>query len=90
MSDSVFNSKALQDEAAAYRWVEAEVWPDGPICPHYGSVERIGNMKHSRARSSSSGSCRPLESLASMTAWRTSPGSSGRLRLQRQRPIEKN
>jgi len=44
MATSVFNSKALQDETAAYRWVEAQVWPDGPGCPHCGSVERIGLM----------------------------------------------
>jgi transposase-like protein len=44
MSGSLLNSKALQDESAAYRWVEAQVWPEGPICPHCGSVERIGKM----------------------------------------------
>src|SRR5439155_9226818 len=44
MADSIFNSKALQDEAAAYRWVEAQIWPEGPICPHCGGVERISAM----------------------------------------------
>ena len=28
---SVLASKALQDEAAAYKWVESRVWPEGPI-----------------------------------------------------------
>jgi transposase-like protein len=42
---SVFNSRPLQDESAAYRWVEAQIWPDGPICPHCGGVERISPMK---------------------------------------------
>jgi len=42
---SVFNSRALQDEAAAYRWVETQVWPDGPICPHCGGVDRISLMR---------------------------------------------
>ncbi len=45
MSNSVFNSKALQDETAAYRWVEAQIWPEGPICPHCGGVDRISAMK---------------------------------------------
>jgi len=50
MAISVFNSKALQDEAAAYRWVEAQVWPDGPICPHCGGVDRISLMKGKSTR----------------------------------------
>jgi transposase-like protein len=44
MSRSVLEAKALQDEAAAYAWVEARAWPDGPICPHCGAVERISKM----------------------------------------------
>ena len=44
MFTSVLNAKALQNEAAAYAWVEAQVWPDGPICPHCGGIERIGKM----------------------------------------------
>src|SRR5215210_2889797 len=39
MSKSILNGKALQDEAAAYAWVEARVWPDGPVCPHCGNVD---------------------------------------------------
>jgi transposase-like protein len=41
---SVLSEKHFHDEAAAYRFVEARVWPDGPICPHCGGVERIGKM----------------------------------------------
>lgn len=41
---SVFNDKHLQNEQAAYDWVEARVWPEGPICPHCGSVDRISKM----------------------------------------------
>jgi transposase-like protein len=44
MADSIISSKALQSEAAAYAWVEARVWPNGPVCPHCGGVERIGKM----------------------------------------------
>jgi transposase-like protein len=39
MSRSVLNGKALQDEAAAYAWVETRVWPDGPVCPHCGNSD---------------------------------------------------
>lgn len=41
---SVLSDKHFHDEAAAYRFVEARVWPNGPICPHCGGVERIGRM----------------------------------------------
>src|SRR5437764_1274072 len=41
---SVLSAKHFHDETAAYAWVEARVWPEGPICPHCGGVERIGKM----------------------------------------------
>ncbi len=41
---SLLSHAHLQDEQAAYNWVEAHVWPDGPVCPHCGSVERISKM----------------------------------------------
>ncbi len=50
MALSVFNSRALQDEAAAYRWVEAQIWPDGPVCPHCGGVDRLSPMKGKSTR----------------------------------------
>jgi transposase-like protein len=31
----------LHDEEAAYAFLEAVLWPDGPICPHCGGVEHI-------------------------------------------------
>jgi transposase-like protein len=50
MAVSVFNSRALQDETAAYRWVEAQIWPDGPVCPHCGGVDRLSPMKGKSTR----------------------------------------
>ena len=41
---SVLSDKHFHDEAAAYRFVEARVWPDGPVCPHCGGVDRISKM----------------------------------------------
>jgi transposase-like protein len=41
---SLLAQKHLQDEGAAYAWVEAHLWPEGPVCPHCGSVERISKM----------------------------------------------
>jgi len=47
---SVLSEKHFHDEAAAYRFVEARVWPNGPVCPHCGGKERIGKMKGKSTR----------------------------------------
>ncbi|HEY5380285.1 MAG TPA: IS1595 family transposase [Pseudolabrys sp.] len=47
---SVISDKHFHDEAAAYKWVEARVWPEGPICPHCGGVDRISPMKGKSTR----------------------------------------
>ena len=41
---SVLSAKHFHDEAAAYAFIEARVWPTGPTCPHCGGVERIGKL----------------------------------------------
>ncbi len=41
---SALSAPHFHDEAAAYAFVEARVWPDGPVCPHCGGVERISKM----------------------------------------------
>lgn len=47
---SVLSAKHFHDEQAAYEWVEARVWPNGPNCPHCGGVERIGKLKGKSTR----------------------------------------
>ncbi|WP_114228351.1 MULTISPECIES: IS1595 family transposase [Sphingomonas] len=34
----------FHNEEAAFAYVEARVWPEGPNCPHCGGVERIGKL----------------------------------------------
>jgi transposase-like protein len=41
---SLLKQKHLQDEEAAYAWVEARVWPNGPVCSHCGEKDRVGKM----------------------------------------------
>jgi transposase-like protein len=50
MSKSVIDAECFHDEAAAYAWVEARVWPEGPICPHCGGTDRIGQLKGKSTR----------------------------------------
>jgi len=44
MAKSVFNAPQFQTEAAAFTYVEAKLWPDGPFCPHCGECERVGRL----------------------------------------------
>ena len=44
MSSAVLSAPEFHDEAAAFAHVEARVWPQGPVCPHCGCVERIGKL----------------------------------------------
>ena len=34
------------DDAAAQKWIESEIWPDGPYCPKCGSVDIQRPIKH--------------------------------------------
>ena len=37
---SVLSDRHFHDEAAAYRFVEARIWPNGAVCPHCGGLDR--------------------------------------------------
>jgi transposase-like protein len=50
MAKSVLSDKHFHNEAAAYSFVEKRVWPDGPVCPHCGGVERISKMEGKSTR----------------------------------------
>ncbi len=41
---SVLSAAYFHDEKAAYAYVEARVWPRGPICPHCGCFDRINRL----------------------------------------------
>lgn len=47
---SVLNQKYFHNEAAAYTFVEAHVWPDGRVCPHCGVVGESGALKGKSTR----------------------------------------
>jgi transposase-like protein len=40
----------FHDEDAAFAYVEARIWPEGPVCPHCGGVERISKMQGKSTR----------------------------------------
>ena len=41
---SALSAPHFHDEKAAFAYVEARIWPEGPVCPHCGGVERISLM----------------------------------------------
>lgn len=34
----------FHNEESAYAFVEARIWPEGPVCPHCGGVEKLGKL----------------------------------------------
>lgn len=47
---SVICQKHFHDEEAAYKYVEAHIWPEGPVCPRCGEKERVGKLKGKSTR----------------------------------------
>lgn len=47
---STISANLFHNEEAAYAWVEKLVWPNGPICPHCGGVDRISKMEGKSTR----------------------------------------
>jgi len=45
MSKSIFSAPQFNDEAAAYAFVEAHLWPEGPVCPHCGVIGQAGRLQ---------------------------------------------
>jgi transposase-like protein len=40
MAYPVFTALCFNDEAAAFAFVESNLWPDGPVCPQCGNADR--------------------------------------------------
>ncbi len=52
MAKSVLSEPHFHNEEAAFAYVEAELWPTGPTCPHCGNAEgeRIGRLQGKTTR----------------------------------------
>lgn len=47
---SELNTPHLTNEDAAFEYVEARLWPTGPVCPHCGTVDQATKMKGKTTR----------------------------------------
>jgi transposase-like protein len=45
-----FNKDIFQDEIKAREWLETELWPEGPVCPHCGVLGRGTRVQGKSAR----------------------------------------
>jgi transposase-like protein len=50
MAVSVLNAPHFQTETAAFAYVEAALWPEGPVCPHCGETDRVGRLNGKATR----------------------------------------
>lgn len=47
---SALSAPHFHNEEAAYAYVEKRIWPEGPVCPHCGGVDRISKMQGKSTR----------------------------------------
>jgi transposase-like protein len=50
MAHAVLTAPQFVTEEAAFAYVEARLWPNGPICPHCGETGRIGRLNGKTTR----------------------------------------
>jgi transposase-like protein len=55
---SILSEPHFHNEAAAIKRLEAVVWPNGPVCPHCGGIDRITAVKGGRSGLKRCGDCK--------------------------------
>jgi transposase-like protein len=50
MASPVLDADHFHNEDAAFVYVEAQLWPNGPVCPHCSEAERIGSLTGKSSR----------------------------------------
>jgi transposase-like protein len=50
MAKSALSAPQFQTEEAAFAYVEAALWPTGPVCAHCGGADRIGRLSGKTTR----------------------------------------
>ena len=86
MAKPVLSDPRFFSEESAFDYVEAQLWPEGPVCPHCGatSANKIGSLEASvpsRARRTPKASCR--SGLRKCYACRGQPLRCARARFSR-------
>ena len=50
MAQSILNAPQFDNEINAFAYVEAKLWPEGPVCPFCGEAERVGRLNGKTTR----------------------------------------
>jgi transposase-like protein len=50
MAKNVFDAPQFKTEADAFAYVEAHLWPNGPVCPHCDSGKSVGKLSGKSTR----------------------------------------
>src|SRR5487761_321780 len=50
MAQGILQNPIFTDEEKAREWLETQVWPNGPVCPHCGSTDRLTRLQGSAHR----------------------------------------
>ena len=76
---SVISDRHFHDEQAAYEYVEARIWPNGPVCPHCGNADqarfRLMQGKSTRIGVRQCNECRKPFTVKVGTVFEASPHS---------------
>ena len=70
---SILSKAYFHDEKAAFAKLESIVWPDGPICPHCGGMERAYDLSKTRVGLKKCGHCRKQFTVRVGTVFESSP-----------------
>lgn len=49
---SAISNPRFHDEAEAFKALEAIMWPEGPVCPHCGALDRLGRLENQKSKAS--------------------------------------
>src|SRR5688500_7433473 len=69
---SILGKDYRYNEQAAFEHVEAVLWPDGPVCPHCGGLERIYDLGKTRIGLKKCGHCRKQFTVRVKTVFESS------------------
>src|SRR5665213_1485784 len=50
MARNILDAAHFKDETAAFAYVEAALWPNGPVCPHCGEAAKVGRLNGKTTR----------------------------------------
>ena len=78
---SVLSKPHFHHEEAAFAFVEGVLWPQGPVCPHCGGMDRIGCIeanpeKRVRMGLKKCGSCKKQFTVLVGTIFKTVDGNA--------------